>query len=239
MRTFLREYPPEYDRYRFNYGCFAELEPGDPLDAAYEAGFLPASNDTREPACLFYLARSLRLDLSEVRFDKKRRYLQRRGTDNGLQWKLETKEQFLAAAPVEWAETALAWVARRYDPPYLTADRLRYLLGRPFLSHIATVSAAGHPVGFVLLPQGEQSAHFWFSLYDPDWHPERSLGKWMLGASIENLQERGFRFLYLGTCYGQRSAYKFQGITSGVSFFDANAWSGKMEELEARLRLDP
>ncbi len=239
MRTFVREYPPQYAGYQFNYGIFAVMEAGEPLDELYTAGFLPASQDLAEARPLFYLARSLRVRLSQLSLDKKRRYLQRRGESAGLHWHLQTRQEFQAQASHDWKERALQWVRARYDPPYLTPARLDYLLERPFLSHVATIRRDEQPVAYVLLPIGERVAHFWFSLYDPSCAPELSLGKWILGEALRALAEYGLDFLYLGTCYGSRSAYKFQGMRDGVSFFDGNAWSADVAELERRLRHDP
>ena len=48
--------------------------------------------------------------------------------------------------------------------------------------------------------------------------------------------ERGFRQLYLGTCYSQNAMYKTQ--FAGAEFFNGFCWSRDLKELKHLLRRD-
>ncbi|MFW6354034.1 MAG: GNAT family N-acetyltransferase [Verrucomicrobiota bacterium] len=238
MRIFFREAGVDYRRYAFPYQVLAEVSPGEDLAAAYASGFLPASHDPAERRLLFYLARSLRLDLSRLVLAKKRRYLQRRGAEAGLRLSLETKVAFLDRARADWQETVLAWVEARAQPSFLSPARLAFLLDRPFLREVGVVRAGDQWVGLVLLPAGPGWAHYWFAFYDPAWQPERSLGKWILGETARQLTDGGAQHLYVGTCYGARAHYKFQGFEDGAEFFDGEQWSADRAALTQRLAGD-
>lgn len=237
MRLHFRESPIHYTQYHFPYQVFAEREDADPIAAIYEQGFLPASNEIADTRELFYLARSLRLNLSKLSFDKKRRYLQRRGTGEGLRSE-QISLSALAKKHPHWEDDALRWVEERYEPPYMTGDRLRYLLQRSFLKNALVSYAGDQLVGIALTPEENRIAHYWFVFYDSGWNQARSLGKWILGNCARIYQEQGFDYLYLGTCYGKAAAYKLHGVTAGVEFFTGSAWSGSLTELQELLALD-
>lgn len=239
VRIFRRESTVDYGRYRFAYTEHAEVAPGEPLESVYAQGFLPASHDPAERRLGFYRARSLRLDLGTYAFEKKRRYLQRKGTEAGLRWEAMPLETFTAQAPTDWKARVLGWIADRHEVPFMDTNRLERILGMPFLREVAVVHAGTEWVGLVLLPGDTTWAHYWFCLYDPAWQPARSLGKWILGETARALAEAGRAHLYLGTAYGRKSAYKHQGITAGVEFFDGDVWSGDLVELARRQDADP
>ena len=48
--------------------------------------------------------------------------------------------------------------------------------------------------------------------------------------------ERGFRHVYLGTCYSQNALYKTQ--FGGAEFFNGFCWSQDLKELKYLLRRD-
>jgi leucyl-tRNA---protein transferase len=239
VRLFLHESSIDYARYHFAYTQWAELPPEEDPGAAYAEGFLPASHDLAEKRCLFYRARSLRLDLGRLALDKKRRYLHRRAAEAGLRWERQSLASFRDIAPAGWSERLLGWVAQRHDPPFMTAARLAYLLERPFLRQVVTIHAGEQWVGLVCLPAARDWAHYWFCFFDPTWEPTLSPGKWILAETAHRLRESGTRHLYLGTAYGPKSAYKFQGFTAGVEFFDGEGWSDDLTELARRQGFDP
>lgn len=237
MRLHFRESSVDYGHYSFPYRVLAERENGESLSSIYEQGFLPASNDAAEEKELFYLARSLRLDLQNLAYDKKRRYLQRRGQEAGLQTKNCSIKELTERHP-DWLELSISWTKDRFDHPYMTSSRLNHVLRHSFLSEAIATYCEAELVGVTLLPQDLASAHYWFVFYNPNWSPDRSLGKWILGDCARHYKELGLDYLYLGTCYTTKAAYKFQGISSGVQFYEGSAWSNSIDELQKRLRSD-
>ena len=237
MRLHFKERPVNYQAYCFPYQVYAAKEPGDSLASIYDQGFLPVSNDLHEGRELFYLARSLRLDLSTCQYDKKRRYLQRRGADAGLTSERVTLVELGKRHP-DWKAQAVQWVEGRFDPPYMTLERLDFITGQSYLKNAVIIHAQSELVGLALIPEGDPVAHYWFALYNPFWEPSLSLGKWILAECAEVYKKLAYRHLYLGTCYTQTAAYKFQGMTQGVEYFDGTDWSSDKDTLLKKLEAD-
>jgi hypothetical protein len=149
-------------------------------------------------------------------------------------------ENFSPTPPATGRDTLLAWVNARHSPPFLDPARLEYILSRPYLQEVAVIRRQDRWAGLVLLPRGADWAHYWFAFFDPEGAPENhSLGKWILAETALQLAAQGLTHLYLGTVYGVKSAYKFQGVGKGAAFFDGNEWSFDLEELRRRLAADP
>jgi hypothetical protein len=55
-------------------------------------------------------------------------------------------------------------------------------------------------------------------------------------SAVALFAERGFKHLYLGTCYSQTALYKTQ--FAGAEFFTGFRWSGDLDELKFIIRRD-
>ncbi|KAF0094716.1 MAG: arginine-tRNA-protein transferase [Puniceicoccaceae bacterium 5H] len=231
MRFFAAEFVNNYATYSFGYCEYAEWEPGDDLEPIYTRGYLPYSGDPEQPRHLFYKCRSLRIDLARFAFDKKRRYHQRRLDELGPAFALHDKQAFLAQHQAQLEADALRWIDQRFDQAYLTTERLRYILDKPYLNRIAEVRLEGKVVAYALLVAWERGLHYWYSFYDSAIVTELSLGKWLMGHTLEYAQEQGLPYVYLGTAYRRKSAYKSQG-TRGAEHFDGMAWNTDKERLK-------
>ena len=230
MRVFRSEFFNDYTTYSFGYCEYAEPEDGESVDPCYDAGFLPYSGDTRIKADIFYRARSLRVDLERMRFDKKRRYQQRAVERETVEFRAEPKDAFLKRAGRRFRADAIAWIEQRFEQAYLNDARLDYVLEKDFLNTVLCASLGGRPVAYALVCRWEEGFHFWYSFYDSARHTKLSLGKWLRGRALEWGRGEGLRHGYLGTGYGAKSAYKTQGI-EGASFHDGNAWVSDKERL--------
>ncbi|MDP0499481.1 MAG: GNAT family N-acetyltransferase [Verrucomicrobiota bacterium JB022] len=231
MRFFASEFVNNYATYSFGYCEYAQWEPGDDLEPIYARGYLPYSGDPGEPRHLFYKCRSLRVNTAEFGFDKKRRYHQRRLDELGPVFSLHEKDAYLAAHQVQLEVDALQWIDQRFDQAYLTPERLRYILAKPYLNRIAEVRLEGKVVAYALLVAWSQGVHYWYSFYDSAVVTELSLGKWLMGRTLEWAQEQAVPYVYLGTAYRQKSAYKSQG-TRGAYFFDGADWLADKDRLK-------
>ena len=56
----------------------------------------------------------------------------------------------------------------------------------------------------------------------------------MMTSAVALFAERGYRFLYLGSCYSGNALYKTQ--FSGAEFFNGFCWSANLEELKYLIR---
>jgi len=246
MRFFAEELPPAYARYQFGYAQWAELDEG-PVDVArmgelYAAGYLPASHAPYFSPPRFYRARSLRVDLAALAMGKKRRYQQRQLTQAGWRWEVSEKGAFFAEQhEADWKARFLGWIAARFDPPYLDAARLDYILAKAYANQIGSlVDAEGRAVGHAILCGWQGGGHYWFAAYDPAHEtPGLSLGKGMMGAFLLDAQATGLTHAYLGTGYGAKAAYKFHGLTAGTEWWTGNAWSTDKAAWQARCAEDP
>lgn len=240
MIEFSEEFAVDYPHYRFAYCRFCELEQIDELDRAYQAGFLPASSAPFPVTLRFYQARSLRVYLPQLGFNKNRRYQQRLLDADGCTWQVLPKSDALALD--QWRHElegiALQWVALRYQQSYLCAERLQYLLARPFLNFIARASSPQGTLGYALLCGGQSSVHYWFALYRPHDDCRKSTGKWMMGRFLQWAQQSGYTHAYLGTAYGSKARYKSQGIY-GCAFFDGKGWNEDLGLLSSLQLKDP
>jgi hypothetical protein len=56
----------------------------------------------------------------------------------------------------------------------------------------------------------------------------------MMTTAVSLFAERGFQFLYLGSCYSENALYKTQ--FAGAEFFNGVRWSPNLEELKYLVR---
>lgn len=230
MRRFRSEFFNDYTTYSFGYCEYAERGRDEGVGAFYGSGFLPYSGDPRMEADLFYRARSLRVDLGNLRFDKKRRYQNRAVEKAGVVFRAEKKEAFLKRAGRRFRGDALRWIEQRFEQAYLNEARLDYVLGKDFLNTVLSASIGGRAVAYALVCRWEEGFHFWYSFYDSERHGKLSLGKWLMGRALEWGAGEGLAHGYLGTVYGAASAYKTQGV-EGASFHDGNGWVADKDRL--------
>jgi hypothetical protein len=72
-------------------------------------------------------------------------------------------------------------------------------------------------------------AYYYYAFYDLNYH-SRNLGMFMMTSAAGFFAERGFRFLYLGSCYLPNALYKIQ--FAGAEFFNGVCWSANLGELK-------
>jgi len=56
----------------------------------------------------------------------------------------------------------------------------------------------------------------------------------MVTSAVTQFAERGFRYLYLGSCYLENALYKTQ--FAGAEFFNGVRWSDNLKELKFLIR---
>jgi arginyl-tRNA--protein-N-Asp/Glu arginylyltransferase len=115
-------------------------------------------------------------------------------------------------------------------------ERLDSLFQGKLTSHVLVITdhSCGREIGVATLylePPG--LAYYYYAFYDLNYY-SRSLGMFMMTSAVNLFTERGFDFLYLGSCYSQNALYKTQ--FSGAEFFNGVRWSDDLEELKYLIR---
>ena len=223
MRTFRSEGPVSYEKYRFGYCEWLEREAGDPLEPIYAAGYLPFSASHGDTLDHFYMARSLRVRLSDFRIRKDRRYDHRQWEAHGLQRHCTSREAFMKACGEVAQPLAQKWMEARFGEAYLDAQRLERILTGPPLSEVLYWKKAKRLVAFALLVRENVLAHYWYIFYENGPGERTPPGHGYLIDFLSWARQNNLQQAYLGTAYGLKSRYKSRGL-SGIEFWDGNRW---------------
>lgn len=227
-----------YSDFQFGYTNWLEVYSSEDLLEAYPHGYLPFSGDISDPRHLFYMARSLRVNLSQFTVDKKRRYDHRDWQKFGLQREHLTKEQMVEQFGAEsLLELAAIWMAPRFGKRALPLDRLAYILSKPFVQDFLVWKKGTELEAFALIVQGIWGAHYYYVFYRNGSGIDTAPGHGYLIDFLHWAWENGHDHAYLGTYYGKKSQYKSRGI-SGVEFWDGNEWNPDKREMARLLEED-
>ncbi len=234
MKIFRSESFVDYKTYTFNYATYCIKEDPSELPEIYALGFLPYSNDVNLKAETFYLARSLRVDLSAFKESSENRRVER---------KIETLQPSFEVLPIgdfnvndpEFKSYCLDFASKRFSEP-LSKERLDYIMQSPSISHIFKFKIDQKTVGYVIGIIEQGSLHYWFAFFDLDLHAY-ALGKWMMFSVIKWAFEQKLNYVYLGTCYGEKSLYKVRDF-KGLCYFDGNQWDYDMKALKQKCKSD-
>ena len=229
-RKFIADGPNLYGKYLNGSIKWAELTHSTELGEIYSGGYLPYSGDTMDSRHLFYMARSLRVDLDRFSLDKKRRYQQKEWAGFGLQRVLLSKVEFLEIYGSEMMELAYLWMEPRFGEASLARDRFTYILSKPYLNSILTWQDAGELVAFALLARGSWGAHYWYVFYRNGTGVPSAPGHGYLVDFVDWVRSENLPHAYLGTTYATKSHYKSRGIR-GISFWDGESWNENKAEL--------
>ncbi len=235
MKIFYSEGKPDYSSYTFSYGIYCLKEHQTELPEIYDRGFLPYSADPAFDGELFYLARSLRLDVDRFVDSSENRRTQRKIADLNINMSCQEKGIILTQDQA-FLRFARAYASKRIGDQ-MSPARLDYILGLDTGTHIFAFRQNGEPVGYVLAAIEGTMLHYWFSFFDVALMRSHSLGKWMMWKVMTWAKEEGLHQVYLGTCYGSKSLYKVRDH-KGLSFFDGHRWNPNMGTLKMWCKKD-
>jgi len=219
-----------YKKYEFPYCVYAIKEQTDLYVDLYSKGFLPYSNDFSIDEEIYYLARSVRIDLQqETLFNyKQKNVLNKLGKlfpEEEITISLLNKEQFIDD-PI-FARWCLVYAKDHF----LTEERLNYILSRPYMKQIMKVQHGDRIVAFLFpIIEGPDMFHIWFNFYDTTIH-ENDFGKWILLQTIQYAKQAGFKHYYIGTCYGRSAFYKLT-LSPHTSYFNGETWDLNVDKLK-------
>jgi arginyl-tRNA--protein-N-Asp/Glu arginylyltransferase len=224
MKLLFSEAKADYGHYIFPYAIWAFPEPGETPGDLFNQGFLPSSRNLDR----FYLCRQVRVNLKKfVRSSENRRIL-RKG--EGIEVVLLPKSKF------EYTPARRAFFKTYADIKFgkdvMSYERLDLLFAGDITSHVLVFSDArsGAEIGAVILYlEGNSLAYYYYAFYDLNYY-SRNLGMFMMTSAVALFAERGFRYLYLGSCYLENALYKTQ--FAGAEFFNGVRWSENLKELK-------
>ena len=234
MKIFFSESKADYATYTFNYGIYCLQENPDELDAILDQGFLPYSGNPQLTSDLFYLARSLRINAELHQETSENRRVNRKLEPENIQLEIVAKSDFVRNDAFNlFCE---AYAAERMNGQ-MPLERINYLFQRSTCTHLFCYTKNEQPVGYVICALTETSLQYWFSFFDLRLMQNLPIGKWMMGHVIQWALQNGRQYIYLGTCYEEKSLYKIRDF-KGLQFFDGYRWNADVALLKAKCKTD-
>ncbi len=234
MRIFRSESLVDYRTYTFNYAIYCIKESDSEISAIYDMGFLPYSNNVNLEHETYYLARSLRVELERFSASSENRRVARNIEVLAPSFRVVSARNF-DLKDADFKKFCLDYATKRFSEK-ISSDRLDYILGTKSISHVFEFLVGESRAGYVIAILQSGTLHYWFAFYDLK-YTEYSLGKWMMYSVIAWAQEQNMEYVYLGTCYGEKSLYKVRDF-KGLSYFDGNRWDDDMKFLKAKCKAD-
>ncbi len=230
MKLLFSEQKSDYDHYQFPYAIWAVPEAGEMPSDIFNAGFLPSSRDLDR----FYLCRQVRVNLAKFKPTSENRRILRKGA--GIDVKLVSRDKYDYTP--ERRQFFKTYADIKFGKDVMAFDRLDALFGSPIISHLLVFTDAEHggEIGAATIyVEGKELAYYYYAFYDLNYYA-RNLGMFMMTSAVALFAERGFKHLYLGTCYSQNALYKTQ--FAGAEFFNGFRWSGDLDELKFIIKRD-
>jgi len=224
VKLLFSETRADYPNYIFPYAIWAFPEQGETAADLFHHGFLPSSRELDR----FYLCRQVRIDLRRFRPSSENRRILRKG--EGITAELIPRGEFdYTSKRREFYKT---YADIKFGKDVMSYDRLDALFKGKLTSHLLvfTDTRTAVEVGTVtLFLEPSHLAYYYYAFYDLNYY-SRNLGMHMMTAAVGFFAERGFQFLYLGSCYSGNALYKTQ--FAGAEFFNGFRWSPNLDELK-------
>ena len=234
MKLFFSPCPPGYTTYTFPYGIYAIPQHNSELSELYNSSFLPYTGDTNLKYPVFYKARSLRVALEKFSDSSENRRIARKFDDMNFRIE-ELGNEFQGDG--EFKNFAIDYAEKRFKGGQMDAERLDYVLSRTYLTHVYRFLLNEKCVAYLLAVENKSIFHYWFCFFDLEIAAEMPLGKYLMWKGIHIAKDKGCSYVYLGTCYGNRSLYKARDF-KGVEFHDGNFWSSDLNKLKLLCKTD-
>lgn len=230
MKIVYSEYQKDYQTYTFSYAPYCIFEDGDRPEEIYSSGFLPYTGNIGLKHYMCYMARSLRVKLSDFTLSSENRRVSRKF--EGISFKREiisidnfdTRDEAFRKFCTDYSK-------ERFKGGEMPGDRLDYVLNSPFATHIIKYSENDHTIAYIVACMNDEMLHYWYSFFSLELHTERPLGKWLMLDCIRMAKESQMEFCYLGTCYGKHSLYKVRDFKA-LEFFDGMGWQNDINRLK-------
>lgn len=238
MKIFRSEYLNNYNTYSFGYSEYAIKESEKDINDIYRKGFLPYTDNLDINYSIFYLARSLRVDLSKfVDSSENKRVNRKLNIVNPEIIRYNFKD--FNFKNEKFIEFCLDYTEVRFSENSMTRIRLLYILNSDIATDIFEFKdfKTDKILGYILAVVNKDTFHYWFSFYNFEMIDKFPLGKWLMWKMIKWSQKNNIGYLYLGTGYGIKSLYKIRDF-KGIEFFDGNIWNKDIKLLKSICKSD-
>ena len=231
MKTYTKEFGHDYSTYSFGYSVYGILEEGDKLSNIYRKGFLPYSGKSLEKT--FYMARSVRIDLTKFTPSSENRRILRKPTVS-LE-RIVTNVLDFDTNDKKFLNFCLQYFEKRHGKGIMNRDRLKYILNFSEKLQVVTYTEDDTVLGYVFEVLDKDMSHFWFSFYDLKL-VNTSLGMWLLLDLALHAQKENKKYFYIGTAYGDKGLYKTN--FKDLEFWDGNRWVSDVLILKKLCKVD-
>ena len=234
MKLFRSEYLNDYSNYTFGYAIYAVKEEQGDITPIYNSGFLPYTGNPRLKYPVFYLGRSIRIDLENFSSSSENKRVDRKSQDLNPQVNRFKITEF-DIENNEFTDFCLNYAHERFSNNAMDKSRLKYILHSGIATDIFRFTPAAdsdETLGYVLAVVNDEILHYWFSFYDTSYISEFALGKWMMWRMIKWSKDNGLKYTFLGTAYGEKSLYKIRDFKA-LEFFDGNNWNNDIKLLKS------
>ena len=236
MKIFFSENKVDYSTYTFDYAIYCLKESQAELTEIYEKGFLPYTGNLDIEGDIFYLARSLRVDLERFDDTSENRRVNRLVEPLDVQLEVIKKEDFDLNAP-EFLSFCQEYISQRIGDDNMSMERWQYIISRETGTHIFRFTSEGKLLGFVFAALNNEMLHYWFAFFDTEYMRTHSLGKWIMWRVIRWAKDNNLKNVYLGTAYKASALYKIRDH-KGLSFFDGSGWNKDVDRLKELCKTD-
>jgi arginine-tRNA-protein transferase len=234
MKIFRSESLVDYSTYTFNYAIYCLKESQTELPEIYDRGFLPYSNNPDLQEEIYYMARSLRVNLDEFKESSENRRVARKIAETNPEFDVIPITSF-DVNDSNFVGFCQEFANQRFSES-ISDRRLNYILNNKSISHVFRFKINAEEVGYVIAIIENGALHYWFAFFSLEFQ-SYSLGKWMMYSVIDWAAQNQLNHVYLGTCYGEKSLYKVRDF-KGLRFFDGNGWNEDMKLLKQKCKSD-
>ncbi|OGC88946.1 hypothetical protein A2419_01115 [Candidatus Adlerbacteria bacterium RIFOXYC1_FULL_48_26] len=204
---------------------------GEPLAEIYARGYLPYSG-AKNSMNIFYSGRSARVVLTNFSATSENRRIAKR-FDGVFQKERIPFTQFVPDDTF-W-NLSLIYFAQKHGANAMPRARIEALFAAGIITTVVVYKDTSNTVAYVLEVEQDDMAHYWYSFYDIQ-YALQSLGMWLMLDCIRDAKERGVRYYYLGTVYGEKALYKTN--FAPLEWWDEVDWSSDSKLLRERSRND-
>lgn len=227
MKLFFSEFKANYGKYHFPYQVWLLKEAKDEPEKIYQNGFLPV----RSIPNVYYLARSIRVDLGKFESSSENRRILRKTED--------FESDLVPISELDYSpqiqKFCKDYMVKKFGQESMTTAGIKSIFKSGIYNHVfiwkerKTQKEIGYAVSFIS-SSFVQYAHAFYDLQ----YFEQSLGSRMMLEAVNWAKESNKKYIYLGTCYNESAFYKTE--FKGVEFFNGFRWSDNLEELKELVR---
>ena len=221
----------DFDIYIARPGTQWLLREGEPLIDIYALGYLPYSG-AKDSKDIFYSGRSARVVLTNFALTSENRRIAKR-FDETFQKERVPFAQFIPDD--NFWNLSLTYFAQKHGANAMPRARIEALFAAGIITTVIVYKHAANIVAYVLEVEEGDMAHYWYSFYDIQ-YARQSLGMWLMLDCIRDAKERGGKYYYLGTVYGEKALYKTN--FAPLEWWDDVRWSSDSKLLRECSRND-